>query len=152
MNRDDLIPSSLKADGSLSELATLQVRHVDAANGMKTSLDNATPEVAPIMAELLEMHETMADQSARILADHGGEPDPDGSWMSWVHEGVMAARGLFDGVDKDALPGLIDGEKRVLEQARKVLAQDLWSDSERSTLIGQRDRLEAAIARLKHGA
>ena len=152
MNRPDPLPAALKAKGTLGELATLQVRHVDAAKGYETGRDMAKPEIEPLLAELAEMHQAMADQAARILADHGGEPDSDGSWLSWVHRGVMTARGLFDGVGEDALGGLIDGERRVLDQIKTVLGQDLWSDEERRILIGQRDRIEATIARLRHGA
>lgn len=138
----------IKRDERLSELATLQVRHTDAANGYDAGLENADATMDPVLRRLSDMHRDCAEQTARILVAHGGEPDPDGSWLSWVHRSVMVARGMIDGLGTDVIPGLIDGEKRVLEQLDRVLEQTHWTDVDRNALIGQRDRIEAEIAEL----
>lgn len=126
----------IKRDERRSELATLQVRHTDAANGYDAGLENADATMDPVLRRLSDMHRDCAEQTARILVAHGGEPDPDGSWLSWVHRSVMVARGM------------IDGEKRVLEQLDRVLERTHWTDVDRNALIGQRDRIEAEIAEL----
>lgn len=138
----------IKRDERLSELATLQVRHTDAANGYDAGLENADAAMTLILRRLSDMHRDFAEQTARILVAHGGEPDPDGSWLSWVHQTVMVARGMIDGLGTDVIPGLVDGEKRVLDQVDRALEQTHWADSERNALIGQRDRIEAEIAEL----
>lgn len=138
----------IRQDERLSELATLQVRHTDAANGYDAGLQNADETVKPVLRRLSDMHRHFAEQTARILVAHNGEPDPDGSWLSWVHRSVMAARGMIDGLGTDIIPGLIDGEKRVLEQIDRALEQTHWADDERRVLISQRDRTEAELAEL----
>lgn len=134
---------------NLSELAKLQVRHVDAANGYETGLDNADAKLEPVLRQMINLHRQAGAEAADILIAHGGEPDTDGSWMSLVHETIISVRGLFDGIDEDVIPGIIDGEQRMLDQIGTVLSQDLWTQAEREIIEGQRDRINTALAGLR---
>lgn len=142
-------PREQHVTDNLKELATLQVRHTDAANGYQKGVENADAEMKPMLESLVELHDRSAGEAADILKAHGGEPDDDGSWMSWVHETIMSVRGTFDDIDQDVIPGIIDGEQRILDQIGTVLSQDVWTEAERATIEAQRDRINSALASLR---
>lgn len=142
-------PRESHVSDNLSELATLQVRYTDAANGYEKGVDNADAQMRPIFEKLVDLHRKGATEAANILVAHGGEPDQDGSWMSLVHETIMSARGLFGDVDESAISGIIDGEQRLLDQIGTVLSQNLWTETERRTIEAQRDQINSVLASLR---
>lgn len=136
-------------DESVVELAVLQARHADAANGYEKGLEKADADIKPVLEKLKRLHEQASTETGEIVQAHGHEPKPDGSWLSIVHETMMTVRGIFDGIDDDIIPAIIDGEQRIADQIDTVLAQDQWSKSERQTIQDQRARIQAALASLR---
>lgn len=143
------IPPEFHLQDELGALATLQVQHVDAANGYKTGAEKADAQMRPILEKLVALHQQSAAEAASILIAHGGQPDPDGSWMSMVHETLMSIRGLFGKIDDDVIASIINGEERILSQIGSVLSQEIWSHEERQAIETQRDRLNTVLANLR---
>ena len=143
------LPDKAVPDAYLDELTTLQVRHVDASNGYETGIENAEADFAPTLRSLKDMHDAFSEELGRLLLAHGRQPDGDGSWMTGVHRTVMTFRGLFDDIDEDIIPSLVDSESAMLEQYDAVLGEMPGDSDDRSVVVKQRDALTAEIDRLR---
>jgi hypothetical protein len=62
---------------------------------------------------------------------------------------VISIRSLFSGVNESMLPGLIDGEQRIIGYYDEALAAAPVDGPERALLMHQRTALEAKIAELQ---
>lgn len=67
--------------------------------------------------------------------------------MSTIHRTVISIRSLFGGLDESILPGLIDGEERVVGYYDEALKD--CPPSETEMLSKQRAALLAKIAEMK---
>ena len=65
--------------------------------------------------------------------------------MSTVHRTVISIRSVLTGLDQSILPGVIDGENRILKQYEDTIAQVSPGSSEYAVLIKQRDDLRIKI-------
>ena len=144
----DPVPDSPGRD-YLDALQTLQVRHVDAANGYETGIERAEDDFRPILTGLRDWHRRSAEAVARLLVAHGRTPDADGSWFSAVHKAVMTMRSLFDDLDEDIVPALVDGEQTILDQYDAVLARMPGRSADRDLLTGQREQQRKTIDQLR---
>ena len=67
--------------------------------------------------------------------------------MSTIHRTVISIRSLFSELDENILPGLIDGEERVVSYYDEALTDCPASESE--TLTRQRSALQIKIDEMK---
>jgi uncharacterized protein (TIGR02284 family) len=96
-------------------LASLHTALVDSRNGYEEALDDAEGcGLSGLFREMIALRDRHTAELARVLASHGREPDRDGSFMSTVHRTIIKVRSLFAELDESILPGLIDGEERIL--------------------------------------
>ena len=68
-------------------------------------------------------------------------------FLSTIHRTVISIRSLFGGLDESILPGLIDGEERVLGYYDEALTD--CPPSETAMLSAQRSALNAKINEMK---
>ncbi|MGK7754916.1 MULTISPECIES: DUF2383 domain-containing protein [unclassified Roseovarius] len=103
-------------------LAKLQVRIKDTLAGYDEILDQAKPDIRPLMEQFYTAHiKHEADISAR-LRDHGCVPDEDGSFFSTVQRAVIKTRAFVDDIDESALNSVIKGEERILSLYDEAIA------------------------------
>jgi len=134
-------------------LSRLHVQLVDAARGYEDA-ERATrhPEIGALCAELRGVHVRHAHQIAGLLADRGERPDSDGSFMSLVHKAIINARVTLTADDASILPGLRDGEKRIVAAYDEALLEaELAPDGlapVTETLRSQRARAVQNVSRI----
>lgn len=97
------------------KLTALHTALIDSRNGYETALEHADGKgLRPLFQDMISLHNLHASEIASALIAEGHKPDNDGSFMSTVHWAVINVRALVTGLDESILPGLIDGEKRIV--------------------------------------
>ena len=131
-------------------LKSLHTSLVDSKNGYDEALEDAEGQgLTPLFRTMIAIHERDAEEVAGLLHAHGQEADEGGSFMSTVHRTIMGIRSLFGGLDESVLPGLIDGEKRVLGYYDDAIREAGPSASDHGTLVGQRTALAGKIGEME---
>ena len=80
---------------------------------------------------------------------YGEDAGQEGSFMSSVHRTVIGIRSILTGLDESILPGLIDGENRILGYYESAIELAKNGSSEYITLIKQRDTLQLKISEMQ---
>ncbi len=130
-------------------LSALHRQIIDAAKGYGEGLKlTEEPAIAAIFSDLRDLH----SGHAREIAEHlrrGRDTPEDGSFMAVVHKAVMTARALVNRLDESVVPGIRDGEERILRAYRSTidnLGPDCVLrpvlDRQRATLTHRLDGLE----------
>ena len=97
----------------VDHLKSLHTAAIDARNGYQEALKDAEGKgLTPLFQDMIQLHDTNAEELAEVLNESGEKPDNKGSFMTTVHKTIMSVRSLFDGLGESVLPGLIDGEER----------------------------------------
>jgi uncharacterized protein (TIGR02284 family) len=134
----------------LEELKALHTALIDSRNGYQEALEDAEGKgLTPLFREMIAMRNTHIDEIAGYLRAHGEQPDSDGSFMSTVHRTVISVRALITGLDESILPGLIDGEERIVGSYDDAIEESPSSSPERGMLSKQREMVLAKIAEMK---
>jgi uncharacterized protein (TIGR02284 family) len=135
-------------------ISTLHTKIVDAAKGYEEATEIAKrANVGDLCAELRRTHLTNAHTLSGFLVAHDVRPDTDGSYMSVVHKAALNLRFAFTADEKSLLPGLRDGEKRILEAYDDVLrevdiANGAFSGDEAAALRSQREMIVANVGKI----
>jgi uncharacterized protein (TIGR02284 family) len=132
----------------IDHMKSLHTTVIDARNGYEEALKDAEGKgLTPLFREMIALHQSHADAIAADLTRHGEKVDDKGSFMSTVNRTVISIRSLFGGLDESILPGLIDGEERVVGYYDEALSD--CPPSETTTLAKQRSALQAKITQMK---
>ena len=115
-------------DTQTEALARLHTQVIDARNGYAEALDLADrAEMIALFRDLHDLHSSHAGALAMAIVDRGGIPGNDGSFMSIVHKAVLNIRAAITGLETNVLPGIRDGEERLLTAYGEALgAVDGW--------------------------
>jgi uncharacterized protein (TIGR02284 family) len=104
------------------ELKSLHTQLVDSLEGYQAALEELKdPKVSALVSGMVTMRSSHHRQLDRCLHAMGEQPDESGSFMSNVHRTIIKIRSVFTGVDENIIPGLIDGDSRILEQYRETI-------------------------------
>jgi uncharacterized protein (TIGR02284 family) len=132
----------------IDQMKSLHTTVIDARNGYDEALKDAEGKgLTSLFRDMISIHQTHADALAADLARHGEKVSDGGSFLSTVHRTVISIRSLFGGLDESILPGLIDGEERVLGYYDEALMD--CPPSETEVLTKQRLALQAKINEMK---
>ncbi|MGY6695728.1 MAG: DUF2383 domain-containing protein [Roseinatronobacter sp.] len=138
----------------IETLSKLHTTVVDAVKGYDEAADIAKRDkVGALCADLKRTHMTHAHDIAGLLLERGERPDADGSYMSLVHKFVLNARFLVTADEESLLPGLRDGEKRLLEAYDDTLreteiAGDTFTSAEIKSIKAQREGILSNISKI----
>jgi uncharacterized protein (TIGR02284 family) len=137
-----------KVADHIDHMKSLHTTVVDACNGYEEALKDAEGKgLSPLFREMISLHKGHAEALAADLTRHGVQVDDNGSFLSTIHRAVINIRSLFGGLDESILPGLVDGEERVVSYYDEALTD--CPPSETSTLAAQRGALLAKIVEMK---
>lgn len=134
----------------IDALTSLHTALIDSRKGYEAALENADGKgLGPLFREMITLRSAHADEISGVLTRRGHKPSEDGSFMATVHWAVINVRALVTGLDESILPGLIDGEKRIVgyyDDAIKAVAgeSDIGPVLER-----QRGQVQAKIAEMQ---
>jgi uncharacterized protein (TIGR02284 family) len=139
-----------KENSAMSEmterLSSLHTALVDARNGYQEALADADGKgLTSVFTKMIALHTSSENDIANRLRALGQEANDSGSFMSTVHRTVMRVRSLFGGLDSSILPGLIDGEKRILGYYDEAIVAASPATDEHAILTRHRAELENAI-------
>jgi uncharacterized protein (TIGR02284 family) len=135
---------------SNEHLTSLHTALIDASNGYEEAMHDAEGKgLTALFREMMALHTQDAAEIATHLITLGEKVDDKGSFMSTVHRAVISVRSLFGGLDESILPGLIDGEERLLSYYDEAINDPSIGSFERAILVEQRTVLREAIDDLK---
>ena len=96
-------------------LKKLHARLVDTHNGYTTGMEKAErPDIVNFFGKFKSMRESHIAELEGYLRGKGLKPQEDGSWMTYVHEGIMKFRSAIGTLDRDIKDDVIEGEEKVL--------------------------------------
>ncbi len=131
----------------VDNLSSLYTALVDSRNGYQEALIDAEGRgMTPLFREMTSLRDQNTAELKRHLTALGAVADDDGSFMSTVHKTIMDVRSLFGGLDKSILPGLVDGEQRILSYYDEALKTSPLDTPEYSALMAQSQVLRAKVA------
>lgn len=134
----------------LDALKSLHTALVDDRNGYEEALEDAEGKgLSPFFREMIALREKHADEIAGYLRALGEQVSSEGSFMSTVHRAVISVRSLLTGLDESILPGLIDGETRIVGYYDEAIEHRTPSSLEREVLVKQREAVLGKIDEMK---
>ena len=136
-------------DTFIEELKGLHTQVIDSREGYEAALAELEDvEIKKLVEQMIAMRSAHHQELDQCLRSAGENPDESGSFMSTVHRTIIKVRSIFTGVNKNIIPGLIDGESRILDQyADAINASDRPHITQ--TLLKQSNELEGKIRALK---
>lgn len=139
-----------EATESTEALVTLQARLVDAGEGNAEGARHANdPTMTGVFQELRAMHATHASALSAALMARGVEPDADGSFLQQVHKSIISVRAAIGALGEGAMPGVRDGEERILALYDDTLNQAPGDAEVVALLKTQRREVRDAIDRMR---
>ncbi len=131
-------------------LKKLHARIVDATNGYAEGIEQTdSREVIAFFDGFKALHERHALDIDALLRARGFEPQTDGSWMTWVQEGIMKVRGAVGTLDQSVKDDVVRGEEAILDLYDEALKPDVSDAGIRDLLTRQRAELQAKVTREK---
>lgn len=121
---------------------------IDSRNGYDEALKDASEDgMVTLFQEMVALRTAAAVELEPLVRAAGGELKQEGSFMSTVHRAVISFQSILTGLDESILPGLIDGEKRVLASYDDAIKAA--SGEALSVLQRQRQELLQRIAEME---
>jgi len=130
----------------VDSLKSLHTALVDSRNGYEEALEDAEGKgLTPLFRDMIALRNKHAAEIAEHLRALGEKVDNEGSFMSTVHRTVISIRSVLTGLDDSILPGLIDGEERIIGYYDEAIAES----PEYDTLVRQREAVSAKVAEMR---
>ena len=127
---------------------SLHTALVDSRKGYEEALEDAEGKaLTPLFRDMIALRLEHAAQLAALLQREGETVDDAGSFMAIVHRAVINIRSVITGLDESILPGLIDGEERILGYYDEALKEA--SAAETPLLTAQRDAVDRKVVGMK---
>ncbi|MGL4396813.1 MAG: ferritin-like domain-containing protein [Hyphomicrobium sp.] len=131
-------------------LKSLHTTLIDSRKGYEAALESADGRgMGALFQDMVALRARHATELTGHLTKLGETPDADGSFMATVHWAVINVRALITGLDESVLPGLIDGEERILSYYDEAIEAARNAPDERAVLIAQRQQVTDKIAGMK---
>jgi len=133
----------------LDSLKKLHTVLIDSRNGYEEALRDANGGgLTPLFRDMIALRDRHHHEIDACLRSAGATPDESGSFLSAVHRTILKIRSVMNGLDESVLPGLIDGEERILSYYEDVL-KHAPPPALGSTLNAQSVTLREQIARMR---
>lgn len=133
----------------IDSLKKLHTVLIDSRNGYDEALRDADGGgLTPLFREMIALRDQHHHEIDAHLREAGEKPDESGSFLTAVHRTIFKIRSLMSGLDDSILPGLIDGEERILTFYDAVL-RSAPPPAVASTLNGQVITLREKISSMQ---
>ncbi|MCC5973674.1 MAG: DUF2383 domain-containing protein [Rubellimicrobium sp.] len=106
----------------IARLHQLLIRLVDTLDGFDKVLEKAEPEFVGVAEDFCGLHRGQIERVRRMLVDLGEDGGSDGSVLGTVNRAVVEMRSWFTEIGPNILDGIVDGEKRLIEDFDAVIA------------------------------
>ncbi|RBP12840.1 uncharacterized protein (TIGR02284 family) [Roseiarcus fermentans] len=136
-----------------ASVTSLYTALVDAKNGYGEAVKDAErADLKTLFQDMIALHERALAQLRPELEARGVEANDRGSFMTNVHETVIAVRSAVTGLDERSLAGFADGEERILKSYDAAIAESAGDAALAETLEQQRAALSAKVEGMKSAA
>lgn len=134
----------------MDNVASLHTDLIDSRNGYTKALEIAGDTgMTGLFGEMIALRNDHSATLAKLLEKGGKSADAQGSFMTTVHKSVMSFQSLFGDLSERILPGLIDGEKRILKSYDEALASGGLTGDVQVELKKQIDVVHGVIAKMQ---
>lgn len=118
---------------------------IDSRNGYSEALKDTTHEsMAAFFSSMHELKSRHVAELESLLGSRGVEPDESGSFLTTINRAIISIASVFGGVSENVIPGLIDGETRIVGYYdNAILVAD--AADEKQILEKQRQELHQMI-------
>jgi Domain of unknown function (DUF2383) len=124
---------------STDSLTFLHTALIDSRNGYEEAVKDAEGKgLTPLFRDMVALR----DRDAAELGQHL-------KLLGVAVDAVINFRSIFTELDEGVLPGLVDGEERILGYYNDAMETTLPGSSENTTLIAQRRKLQSVLADMK---
>lgn len=135
--------SNTEADEKFQDLLTVVI---DSRNGYKEALeDTKHAKMAAFFSDMLALKDRHVSELEHLLRERGVVPDESGSFLTTINRAIFSIKSVFGGVDESVIPGLIDGESRIIGYYDDAILAVADRDQEKQALTKQRLELAQAI-------
>jgi uncharacterized protein (TIGR02284 family) len=129
-------------------LKKLHARLVDTHNGYKTGIERAErPTVVAFFERFADLRETHIAELDAYLRGKGLKPHADGSWMTYIHTGIMRFRSAVGTLDRDIKDDVIEGEQKIVDLYEETIEDVDILDDAKAMIARQKMELQAEIDR-----
>lgn len=134
----------------LQSVVELRTTLIDANRGYEEGATLTEDQhIRSLLLQLRDLHAEHIQELTVALTARGVAEPEEGSLMTTVHKAILNLRALFTGLNENILPGLIDGEERIVEDYRDAV-EDNAADTVLADLLRvQCQRLQDEILRLR---
>jgi len=137
----------------IDALKSLHTALIDSRNGYEEAIADAEGRgLSTFFREMMARRTQDAVALEKHLSALGERPNNDGSFMSTIHRTVISVRALFGDLDERILPGLVDGEERILSYYDEAIRMAPSGSAESGELKSQRAQLEGIVADMRRRA
>ncbi len=134
----------------IDHLTSLHTALIDSRNGYEEALKDAEGKgLTPLFRDMIALRTNHADELKTHLLGLGAQSDDKGSFMSAIHRAVISLRSVFTDLDESILPGLIDGEDRIIGYYDDAIDSVLPGSRENAALVAQRTVLKSKVADMR---
>ncbi len=134
-------------------LSALHVALVDSRNAYEEAREDAGPQgLVTLFESMIALRQGAAVELEPLLVAAGAEPDDDGSLRSTVQRTIISLQSMISDLDEAILPGLIDGERQILDQydaAIRLTEPQVSEPQARDVLARQRAALVERMAEME---
>jgi len=139
-------------DNDGDALKKLHARMVDTLAGYEEGIEKTeNAEVAAFFERFRSMRAQHAGELDTTLRAAGLQPQNDGSWMTYVHEGIMKVRSAFGTLDRSVKDDVVRGEQAILDLYDEALDAARGEPQAHATLARQAAELRTEIGRSSTG-
>jgi uncharacterized protein (TIGR02284 family) len=132
------------------KLKKLHTALIDTRNGYEEALkDTKDPQVAEMARKMIALRNADHKPLHKSLVDAGEKPDDKGSFMTTVHETVIAARSAIAGLGKDSMSAFISGEKNIVKEYDDAIHEAKSDTPLRNILTAQKQNLMLKIQEME---
>lgn len=119
---------------------------IDARNGYREGIKRAERPTVVTFFERFEMlHGRHIGEIDGLIRAKGLTPPEDGSWMTFLHEGIMKFRSAIGTLDRDVRNDVLDGEQKLIEFYDETIGKITIDTNAKQVLEKQKSALQQAI-------
>jgi len=139
-------------DNDGDALKKLHARMVDTLAGYEEGIERTgNADVAAFFDRFRTMRAQHAGELDGLLRTAGLQPQNDGSWMTYVHEGIMKVRSAIGTLDESVKDDTVRGEQAILDLYDDALDAASGEPAAHATLARQAAELRTQIGRVRTG-
>jgi uncharacterized protein (TIGR02284 family) len=136
-------------DEALEKMQDLLTVVIDSRNSYRDALkDTKHQNMAVLFSRMIDLKDRHISELELLFRERGREPDESGSFLTTVNKVILTFRSIFGGVNESVIPGLVEGETRIVGYYSQAITAST-SKKEKQSLTRQRLELTEEVAYMR---